>query len=226
METTFDSVLNQLYHLDYQDFITLNNLKPKIFELLKRSFPEECNLIIDEIKAVRLKGSNGALIDVEIWKNGIYTLIGIMEAKKETYEYNLDLAKKVSEINPLENENKALTQRIVDIQNEQFIELDKQAKVISEKNTDIIKLNKSIKEKENELAIQKSKIRIYNGTFWSIIIGIPSLLFIIGYYLGINVGANRYDAEKFGMRDSIISLQHQNLTFKKELLRPIKKQKP
>lgn len=233
METTFDNVLNQLYYLDYQDFKTLNNLKPKAYELIKRTFPIDNESIINELRGIQFQPrktspfwSEQPQMHSEVWQVGLAKFIGIIEAKKETNEYNLELAKKTPKKNPLEKDNKALAQRIVDIQNEQFKELDKQAKVISEKNNDLVKLNKSFEAKEKELKAEKLKIKRYNATFWTIIVGIPSLLFFIGYYLGTNVGANRYDAEKLSMRDSIISLKQQNQILKKQVTPKAKSQSP
>jgi hypothetical protein len=95
METNFDTIIEKLDNIRFDDFIELNQIKPIAIEFLERTFGADCEAI-RQIRSIRFKGRPGNEFwgtpgdnPIERWKIGIATFRGIILSKKETHEIKI-----------------------------------------------------------------------------------------------------------------------------------------
>ncbi|SRR5258708_7082578 len=123
MATTFQDIINELNNIGYDDWHKLNKVKPKSIELIKRSFPNDYTETVNQIQNLQFRARKGSEFfdtsgqnPIGVWNNSLYSFIGIMEAKKETFELRVDENKTLSEQNsstvPLEEKINVLTEKL------------------------------------------------------------------------------------------------------------------
>ncbi|QEC78776.1 ribosome-recycling factor [Mucilaginibacter ginsenosidivorax] len=221
MATTFDDIIDRLNKLAFENWGELHQIEELAVELIKRCFPDDFTNEVRRIRGIIYKPRRGSELwrdpggnPVEAWNGGVGKFKGIIIAKKETYSLQ------TSNGNTVEKETKENSRDAV---KKLF------AKVETEHKEKIAKLDAKLTSKEaelkstfQELSILKSKVKKFDITYVVSIATIAGVVLYIGYFWG----NNRFDAEKLSMRDSIISLQHQNQILKKQIVPFIKPVKP
>jgi len=219
MATTFDGIINRLDNLKFEDWNELDSIRPLATELLKRSFPTNNASDVFKIESIKFKATRGSEFwgtsdgnQIEAWNAGVAKFKAIIQAKKETYDIQtqarirFEQEKAAIRINPFEAEILELKKNILDTENKHEKILIEYRNEFEKQNKNIETLNTQLKFKDAQLTATSNRVRKYNGIFWTIIIGVPSLLFTVGYYLG----NNRFDADKLSMRDTISNNRVQN----------------
>ena len=219
MATTFTDIITRLKDLKFNEWNELNTIKALATELLKRSFPNDSAVDIFKIENLSFKpswvmhdGRDNSGLYRSAWSMDTAKFKALIEAKKETFDIkqqvvlNHNAKAEVSKVNAYQVEISKLNNELIEAKEEHLRLIGDHSATLDDYSKTMAELNDIIADKDIEITKQKSRTRRYNGTFWTIILGVPGLLFYVGYYLG----NNRFDAEKLSMRDTIISLTTQN----------------
>ena len=228
MVTTFTSILDNLKSINSNDWMELETIKFKAIELLKRKFPLDYENDAKTIRELKPKPeltpipTRWTLPDMQYWYSTIALFKSIIEAKMETYNlehpdyviandknvefklafFEADNQKLKYEKTRLNDDITNLQREILKLKNTNEADVNNLTNAVSESKVKYDALQSEYERKTQETISLRTKFKLYNATFWTIIVGVPSFLFFLGFYLG----NSHFDSEKLSMRDTIITL--------------------